>query len=56
LNPALRIAGHAVVAGVFFFCLQRFALGETLENSAIWGIAGAGGAALLAWMQQRRAD
>lgn len=43
-----------MLAGAFFFCLQRFALGESLETSAIWGIAGAAGAAVLAWMQQRR--
>jgi hypothetical protein len=54
LHPALKIAGHAVAAAVFFFGLQRFVLGETLETSLVWAIAGAAGAALLAWMQHQR--
>ena len=38
----------------FFFCLQKFVLGESLETSVIWAIAGGGGAGLLAWLQHRR--
>ncbi len=49
-----RIAGHALVAGAFFFLLQSFVLGEGRETSLIWGIAGGAAAALLAWLQQRR--
>jgi hypothetical protein len=48
------MAAHALVAGAFFFGFQHFMMGQTLEDSAIWAIAGAGAAALLAWMQHRR--
>ncbi len=54
MNATLMMAGHALLAGIFFFCLQRFVLGQSLESSLIWGLAGAAGAATLAWMQQRR--
>ena len=54
LNPAFRIAGHAIVAGAFFYCLQRFLLGQTNETSVIWALAGGAAAALLAWIQYRR--
>jgi hypothetical protein len=54
LNAAPKIAGHALLAGAFFFCLQKFVLGESLEPSILWGIGGACGAALLAWVQHRR--
>ena len=54
MGGAAKIAGHALLASVFFFCLQRYFLSETFETSVIWAIAGGGGAALLAWMQQRR--
>jgi hypothetical protein len=53
LNAAPRIAGHALLAGAFFFCLQRFVLGESFETGAIWAIGGGGGAAFLAWRQYR---
>lgn len=49
-----RIAGHALMAGAFFFGLQYFILGETRETSVVWGLAGGAAAALLAWLQQRR--
>jgi hypothetical protein len=49
-----KIVGHALLASAFFFCLQRFVLGENFETSLIWAVAGAGGAAALAWLQQRR--
>jgi hypothetical protein len=54
LNAAPKIAGHALLASAFFFCLQKFVLGESLELSIIWGLAGGGAAALLAWLQHRR--
>jgi hypothetical protein len=49
-----KIAGHALVASAFFFCLQWLVLGQSLKTGAIWAIAGGGGAALLAWLQHRR--
>jgi hypothetical protein len=54
LNAAPKIAGHVLLASAFFFCLQKFVLGESLETSIIWAIAGGGGAGLLAWLQHRR--
>ena len=54
LHAALKIAGHALLASAFFFCLQKFVLGESLEISLIWAIVGGGGAALLAWLQHQR--
>jgi hypothetical protein len=42
------------MAGVFFYLLQSFVLGESRETSVMWGIAGGAAAALLAWLQQRR--
>jgi hypothetical protein len=54
LRAAPRIVGHAIVAAVFFFGLQRYVLGENLEISLIWTIAGGCGAAVLAWLQHRR--
>ena len=50
----LPIAGHAIVAAVFFFVLQRFVMAASLETSLVWAIAGAGGAAFLAWHQASR--
>jgi hypothetical protein len=50
LDAAFKIAGHVFLASAFFFCLQWFVLGESLETSVIWAIAGGGGAALLAWL------
>ena len=49
-----RIAGHGAVAGVFMFCLQRFAYGATLDTSVIWGLAFAAAAGVLAWSQAKR--
>jgi hypothetical protein len=51
---AIKIAGHALFACAFFFCLQYFLLNQTLEDSVIWALAGGAGAALLAWLQFRR--
>lgn len=50
---AFRMIAHAVLAAVVFFAFQRYALGSTLETSAMWAVAGAVGAAVLAWSQQR---
>ena len=54
MNAAPKIAGHVLLASAFFFCLQKFVLGESLEISLVWAIAGGGGAGLLAWLQYRR--
>jgi hypothetical protein len=45
---------HAVIAAVFIFLLQRFALSATVETSLIWALTFAGCAAGLAWMQTNR--
>jgi hypothetical protein len=50
---AFRMLAHAALAAVVFFAFQRYALGSTLETSALWSVAGAVGAAVLAWSQQR---
>jgi hypothetical protein len=48
------IAIHGVLAGVFFFALQRFGLHQSVGSSVVWG-AGLGlVAAGIAWSQQRR--
>jgi hypothetical protein len=54
LRAAPRIAGHVLVAGAFFYVLQRFVLDQSHETGVIWAVAGGGGAALLAWLQHRR--
>ena len=54
MPAAAKIAGHALFACAFFFCLQYFLLSQTLETSVIWAIAGGAAAALLAWLQHRR--
>jgi len=54
MSIATKMIGHALVAGVFFFCLQRFLMGETFDSSMIWAIAGSFAAAVLAWMQHQR--
>jgi hypothetical protein len=56
LDASAKIIGHALLAAAFFFCLQRFVLGESSDTSVIWAIAGGCGAALLAWLQHRRGD
>jgi len=48
------IALHAVVAGVFFFFLQRVALNATVEQSLLWALPLAGVAAGLALQQTKR--
>jgi len=51
---ALRILLHALAAAAIFFAFQRYALGATLETSALWAAVGAVAAAALAWSQHRR--
>jgi hypothetical protein len=52
--PMARIALHAVLAGVFFFVLQRFALGQSMETALLWAVLLGAGAGWLAWSQSRR--
>ena len=53
--PAMaRIFLHAIAAAVIFFMFQRFAVAASVQTSLIWGIAGALGAAYLAWSHERR--
>ena len=52
--PAMaRIFLHAIAAAVIFFMFQRFAVAASVQTSLIWGIAGALGAAYLAWSHER---
>ena len=53
-NLAVRMLMHAVAAAVIFFAFQHYALGATLETSALWAAVGGIGAAALAWSQRRR--
>ena len=55
-NLALRMAMHALAAAAIFFAFQRYGLNATLETSMLWAVAGAVGAAALAWSQRRRHD
>lgn len=49
-----RMIAHAAAAAILFFLFQRFALGASVESSALWAVAGGIGAAVLAWSQERR--
>ena len=46
-----RILLHAALAAVFFFVLQRFGFGQSLETSLLWAAFFAIAAAMLAWQQ-----
>jgi hypothetical protein len=48
------MAAHALAAGAFFFVFQYLMMGQPIDTSVIWGLAGGAAAALLAWMQHRR--
>ena len=48
------IALHAVVAAVFIFLLQRYALSASLESSLLWALTFGGCAAGLAYAQSNR--
>jgi hypothetical protein len=45
---------HAVVAGAFFFLLQRYVLNASLDTSLLWALTFGGCAAGLAYMQSNR--
>jgi hypothetical protein len=44
---------HAVVAGAFFFMLQRYVLDASLDTSLLWALTFGGCAAGLAYMQSK---
>jgi hypothetical protein len=44
---------HAVVAGAFFFLLQRYMLDASLDTSLLWALTFGGCAAGLAYMQSK---
>ncbi len=54
MSDVAKIAGHAALAGVFFFVLQRFVNSADLETSLMWAGMAAAGAATLAYLQSRR--
>jgi hypothetical protein len=45
---------HASAAAAAFFVFQHYGLGATLETGILWALAGAVGAAALAWSQRSR--
>ena len=45
---------HALVAGAFFFLLQRYMLNASLDASLLWALTLGGCAAGLAYMQSNR--
>ena len=49
-----KLAGHAVLAGGFFFVLQRFVNGADLQTSGLWAGVAAVAAAGLAYSQLGR--
>ena len=53
-GPNAKIAFHALVAGGFFFFLQRFGLHQSIETSLMWALFFAAAAGALAWTQGRR--
>lgn len=53
-NVVAQMALHAAIAGVFFFVLQRYGNGASIEMSLAWAGFFAAAAALLAWKQTAR--
>lgn len=53
-SQLIDIAVKALMAAVFFFALQRYALNAPLDKSLAWSGAMGVCAALLAWSQHRR--
>ena len=49
--PVSAMAFNAVLAGAFFFILQRFGLQASVETALMWAGAGAVAAAVVAWKQ-----
>ena len=54
MTPVTMMLVHSAGAAAAFYLFQRFALGASVETSALWAVAGAIGAAVLAWSQHRR--
>ena len=54
MTPVLMMVVHVATAAAAFFLFQHYALGASLETSALWAVAGAIGAAALAWSQNRK--
>lgn len=54
MTPVLMMVVHVATAAAAFFLFQHYALGASLETSALWAVAGAIGAAGLAWSQNRK--
>ena len=50
----LPVAIHSTIAAVFFFGINRFALGQTLETSLVWGAIAAPFAGYLAYTQSKK--
>jgi hypothetical protein len=48
------MAFHAVLAGVFFFVLNRFALDQSTATSLIWALVAAPFASYMAYKQHVR--
>jgi hypothetical protein len=54
MSAPVHTAVHVVIAAVFFFVLQHYFIGETLQLSLVWAIAGGIGAGFLAHIQSNR--
>ena len=52
--PYARMAFHAVLAAVIFFCVNRFALEQPLDMCLLWAAVAAPFAAGLAYSQAIR--
>ena len=50
-GPIAGMAFNAVLAGGFFFVLQRYGLKASVETSLLWAGCGAVAAAMVAWKQ-----
>lgn len=50
-GPVAAMATNAVLAGVFFFVLQRYGMKASVEISLMWAAFFAAAAAMLAWKQ-----
>lgn len=49
--PIAAMAFNAVLAGAFFFVLQRYGMQASVETSAMWAVFCAAAAAMLSWKQ-----
>jgi len=51
MGRATTIVGHAALAAMFFFLLEYFGMGASVETSIGWALFFAAAAGLLAWKQ-----